>query len=507
MKFDSLLFLAFSFVAVAAIRFCSPGRLRDFVICGVNVLFILFCVQGAQLLSFELQDVTLALKLSSPVIFFVVMGYLAVFTAARLHSVRGVVPGVIFMVIATFIWLKRYSLIAFMPTLSPIFTTIGLSYILFRILHIVIDVAQGSMRIPGFVAYLGYITFFLNFVSGPIQRYPDFAEQAARRPAPMTYQDVYASIGRIVAGYFLIIPVSVVTSALSEKFTILFYAAVNSDGIMSYDIQCMLSVAAAVQLVNLFVNFYGYMHIVIGIGCLAGFRLPENFNYPFRSENFLDFWARWHITLSEWFKYYLFNPLLKALAFRWGTPHATPYLGAVAFFVTFLVIGVWHGTSLNYVLVGLLFGLGVSVNKIWQIEASGRLGKSRYKELCQQQWYKNISRSLALSYFSITLTCYWLLPKIFSHVSLIELLGTCIFSFLILVSVGTLILIAADYIKGWINTLRFPPIARLINKLSKPVSEWSEFRFAVWTGVKLFILANCAALTSGSVPDFIYKTF
>lgn len=508
MNFDSIFFLGFSFFAVMLIRFCAPGRIRDLVICGTNILFILGCAQSPEAGWHGFQGVIAALKLSSPVILFVVIGYLAVSAAARLHSARGIVPLIIFLVIFIFVWFKRYSLILFAPTLfDSIYTTIGLSYILFRILHLIIDVAQGSMRVPGFMGYLGYTTFFLNFVSGPIQRYHDFAEQAAKRPAPMLYHEVYSSIGRVIVGYFLIIPVSVATSALSKKLATHLYDTVNANGIMSFDVWSILAVAAAVQMVNLFVNFSGYMHIVIGIGRLAGFHLPENFNHPFRSENFLDFWSRWHITLSEWFKYYLFNPLLKALASRWGSPQTIPYLGAIAFFVTFLVIGIWHGTSLNYVFLGVLFGLGVSINKIWQIELSKRYGKNRYKKLCQQQWYKNISRALALGYCSIALTCYWLLPEKLPHATLVEFVGVGTFAFLILVSAGALTLFFADFMKAWVNASLVKPLAGLRQFLPRPVSEWSEFGVAAWTCIKLFVIANLAVLISGSVPDLIYKNY
>lgn len=503
MNFDSILFLGFSFVAVMAIRFCAPGRLRDAIICVANILFILGCAKDIPPNLPGFQSFV-ALKLSSPVILFVVMGYFAVYAAGRMHSTRGALPILILFVITIFVWFKRYSLISFVPTLfGNIFTTIGLSYILFRILHLVIDVAQGSIRTPGFMSYLSYSTFFLNFVSGPIQRYPDFAEQSARRPAPLKYQEVYASIGRVIVGYFLIIPVSVATSALSKKFTLLFYDAVNTNGIMSYDVWGVLAIAAAVQLVNLFVNFSGYMHIVIGIGRLAGFHLPENFNHPFRSENFLDFWARWHITLSDWFKFYLFNPFLKVLVNKWGNPKSTPYLGAVAFFVTFLIIGVWHGTSLNFVFVGILFGLGVSINKIWQIEISKRLGKNRYKELCLRQWYKNISRSMALSYFSMVFALYWLTPKMIPHVTMVGFIEIGILAFLVLFSAGALTLSASDYIKSYVHLI-FPTG---LKKILPATTEWSELQLAAWTCIKLFAIANFAAFLSGSVPDFIYKAY
>ncbi len=105
------------------------------------------------------------------------------------------------------------------------------------------------------------------------------------------------------------------------------------------------------------------------------------------AKSFLDFWSRWHITLSEWFRDYFFNPLLKALIKLPLSPGWVPYLGAIAFFATFGAIGLWHGTSWAFVVLGFLFGLGASANKIWQIAAAGYLGKKAYQLLCRRAWY------------------------------------------------------------------------------------------------------------------------
>src|SRR3546814_7265352 len=105
------------------------------------------------------------------------------------------------------------------------------------------------------------------------------------------------------------------------------------------------------------------MGVAIGLGRLLGIAIPENFNRPELARNFLEFWSRWHITLSDWFKFYVFNPVTKELLRIADRPTLTPWLGAVGFFLTFFVMGVWHGTSATFVVYGLLLGLGVSLNK------------------------------------------------------------------------------------------------------------------------------------------------
>jgi hypothetical protein len=159
--------------------------------------------------------------------------------------------------------------------------------------------------------------------------------------------------------------------------------------------------------VYLYANFSGYMDIVIGVGALIGQELPENFNQPFRARSFLEFWQRWHMTLSEWFKTYVFNPLLKLLATHVTAPAAGPYLGVIAFFVTFLIMGVWHGTTSVFVVYGLLMGAGASINKLWQVMITKRLGKKRYKVLAEKSLVIYLARGLTLAYFALALTCLW----------------------------------------------------------------------------------------------------
>jgi D-alanyl-lipoteichoic acid acyltransferase DltB (MBOAT superfamily) len=158
----------------------------------------------------------------------------------------------------------------------------------------------------------------------------------------------------------------------------------------------------------LYANFAGYMDIVIGIGGLLGHSLPENFDRPFLARNFLELWTRWHITLSQWFRTYVFNPLLQLLATRVTSARLAPYLAVVVFFVTFLLMGVWHGATSVFVLYGLFMGAGASVNKLWQQLASKRLGKARYKAWCEKPGVAYASRGLTFAYFAFGLSCLWL---------------------------------------------------------------------------------------------------
>jgi hypothetical protein len=149
------------------------------------------------------------------------------------------------------------------------------------------------------------------------------------------------------------------------------------------------------------------MDIVIGIGWLLGQNLPENFDRPFSARNIFEFWSRWHMTLSEWFKTYLFNPLMKVLADHVSAPAWLPYLGVVAFFVTFFVMGVWHGSTGVFVIYGLVMGAGASLNKLWQVFMTKRLGKKRYKAVGESFAYATLARGLMFAFFALAVTGLW----------------------------------------------------------------------------------------------------
>ena len=391
MGLTSPLFLAFAFAAVILLRLAPLGVPRRAAIFGLNAVFILSMVTRP----FQLV----------PLAGFVLLGYGAILIAGRgrsLVSLGILVTGLV----AIFIWLKRYPIVSAVPAFNFAFTVVGLSYILFRILHIVIDVAQGCLRRPSFIAYLNYVFFFLSLLSGPIQRYEDFAAQAEMKPPPLDWKEVNTSAKRVVLGYLMVIVIGNATINFVEMTKAPLFDALGHDKII-FGIY-LFALLTFAYLVTLFVNFAGYMHIVIGVGGLAGILLPENFDHPFGSESFLDLWSRWHITLSNWFKSYLFNPLLRMLSARWGTKNSTPYLGAIAFYVTFFVMALWHGTTSIFVVYGLFLGSGVTVNRLWQILIPKVFGKNSYKVLSGRRWYFQFSRGATISYLAVALTSFWI---------------------------------------------------------------------------------------------------
>ncbi len=340
-----------------------------------------------------------------PLAAFLLLSWLLIEAARRSRSPTVLWAGLAGL-IACFVFLKKYSFLDASLLLSFPYLIVGLSYVLFRVLHLLIDAQQGELteRISP-LQFLSYTCNFLTFTAGPIQRYQDHTAQQ-REPSPLDEQKVFRAFARIIRGF-------VKVGVLSAIFNYLFSGV--SERLLDVSMRASFAAFAAMYLaaaicytVYLYANFAGYMDIVIGVGWLIGQELPENFNRPFLARSFLDFWARWHMTLSDWFKTYLFNPLLKTLATRFTSARAAPYSAVIAFFATFLVMGIWHGSTSVFVVYGLLLGAGASLNKAWQVAITKRLGKKRYKLESERPIAIYLSRGLTLAYFAIALSCLWL---------------------------------------------------------------------------------------------------
>ena len=157
----------------------------------------------------------------------------------------------------------------------------------------------------------------------------------------------------------------------------------------------------------LYANFSGYIDIVIAMARLMRVRLPENFDRPFSASSVIDFWNRWHITLSNWLKTYVFNPLLVALMRRISSVALQPFLAVFCFFVTFFLIGLWHGRTSEFIVFGMLTGGGMSINKLWQIGLARAMGRKGYRELAKHPIYVAFGRGLNFVWFAFTLFWFW----------------------------------------------------------------------------------------------------
>ncbi len=214
---------------------------------------------------------------------------------------------------------------------------IGISFFTFQAMSYVIDVKQGiSPSQKSYWNLLLYICLFPQLIAGPIIKYHDIATQIMERT--ITTDKIYSGISRFIIG-------------LSKKMIVSNTLAIYVDTIFSTDIASLNIVStwigAFAYVFQIYFDFSGYSDMAIGLGKMFGFEFKENFNYPLVSTSIKDFWSRWHISLSTWFKEYLYIPL-------GGNRTGKTYRNLI---IVFLATGIWHGANWTFVLWGIFNGI------------------------------------------------------------------------------------------------------------------------------------------------------
>jgi D-alanyl-lipoteichoic acid acyltransferase DltB (MBOAT superfamily) len=474
-----------AFVAFVAVALALYHLVRDTPRAPVALLWIsLFYA------STHFQTLTAAL----PFALFVGLGYVCL-KAARQQ--RGMLFAcMVAGVVASFIYLKRYPIAEFLPHFGFDYRVVGLSYVFFRILHLIIDVHYGSLEATITPRqYLSYILFFPCFASGPLQRYEDFSRQLAGRGA-FVLTDAVArhAISRILSGYIKVMLVSAVLLGFLQTQNAALAAATASPRIAP----TIVWLAAMLVCTTLYVfsNFSGHMDVVVGLSTLFGFTVPENFDRPFSSLNFLELWSRWHITVSSWFRTYVFNPLQKALVYALGARISPTYLGILAYSVTFFLIGCWHGTSWTYVLFSACLAVGVAVNKLYQVAMRSR-DRASYKRLAVNAAYQRACQGLTFAYLSLGLSLIWVdwTPLLARHGGMSMVIGMAAVLLVAVVACGLAALSAAIG-RAWRTRPRSSGELRL--------QPWSA---EAWLGLKLFLLTYLFVIGGNQVPALIYQGF
>lgn len=226
--------------------------------------------------------------------------------------------------------------------LAGIVLPLGLSYFTFQIIAYLVDVAAADIPAEkNLLRLISYALFFPKVTAGPITKYQAFAGQAGSLQP--SRQDAVSGLGRILTGE--------IKSVIIARPLGVFAAAAFSRAHPDLE-PAAAWLALAAGLLQIYYEFSGYTDIAIGLGRLIGIRLPENFNYPFIAQSISEYWRRWHITLIAWLREYVFYPLERH-RLRWaGQP--------INLLVVFLLAGLWHGPTPNYIVWGLLQGLVIA---------------------------------------------------------------------------------------------------------------------------------------------------
>jgi alginate O-acetyltransferase complex protein AlgI len=244
------------------------------------------------------------------------------------------------------------------PTLASAidFRWLGFSYVVFRILHTLRDRQTGILPPSSLRQYLTYVVFFPAVVAGPIDRLENHLKHDNLLPAMVGLDPArfYLGLQRIGVGLFK-------KFVVADTLAVVAMSPANVGLVQSTPAMWILLYAYAFRL---FYDFSGYSDIAIGMGILLGFRLPENFDAPYGSRNITQFWQRWHMSLSNWVRFYVFIPLTRSLLKR-VSRERNQLIVVTGHMTSMVLIGAWHALTINFVLWGIWQGVGLSIHKLW----------------------------------------------------------------------------------------------------------------------------------------------
>ena len=232
--------------------------------------------------------------------------------------------------------------------IGTIVLPVGISFFTFQTISYTIDVYRDKVKpVKSLLDFGFYVSFFPQLVAGPIVRAATFI--------PQLYQDYKLTSQQMGHAIFLIM------SGLIKKIIISNYIALNFvdrvfDSPTSFTGFENLAAVYGYS-IQIYCDFSGYTDIAIGVALLFGFKLPINFNSPYKAVSLTDFWRRWHISLSSWLRDYLYIPL--------GGSRKGVGRNYVNILVTMIIGGLWHGANLKFILWGFIHGVGLVIQKLW----------------------------------------------------------------------------------------------------------------------------------------------
>lgn len=345
---------------------------------------------------------------------------------------RTVCTAVILLIVFIFVWLKTPALatatavawrsqtgqqVALAAPSDLVW--LGFSYVAFRLIHTLRDRQTGQLPPLSLREFITYVLFFPSYTAGPIDRVERFVADLRqeektytvmrnpysvnRNPNSVTHHAspitdyaprYWQGSARILTGLFKKFVIAD-TLALGMSLT-----AVNAAQATSSFWLWVLLYGYALRL---YFDFAGYTDIAIGIGILFGVKLPENFRRPYLSTNITAFWQRWHISLSDWARFYIFSPLSRSLLRRQRRPSNTVIL-LIAHLSTMAVIGLWHGITVNFFIWGLWQGVALFVHKQWSDRS-----RRWYRGLSEKPWQKRLWTAVTwfLTFQYVTLGWVW----------------------------------------------------------------------------------------------------
>jgi len=352
MVFSSLVFLFVYLPAVLLTYYISPAKWRNIVLFFVNMIFYGWG-----------EPVYLLLMMLS-----IVVDYLLGIGIGKYREKRRVATG---MLVASVVWnigllfffkyfdflLQSLQSVGILRGISPLGfpLPIGISFYTFQKLSYTIDVYRGECKEQkNFIDFSVFVTLFPQLIAGPILQYKDLAEQLSKR---------VLSMGKMREG------IRIFTIGLCKKVLLANSVGKLWDDYRVLEITELSTAGAWIGLLafcfQIYFDFSGYSDMAIGLGKMLGFDFNINFNYPYISKSVTEFWRRWHISLSSWFRDYLYIPL--------GGNRKGKTRWMLNILIVWAATGIWHGASFNFLLWGLYYAVLLMIEKLWLLKKLEKL--------------------------------------------------------------------------------------------------------------------------------------
>lgn len=276
---------------------------------------------------------------------------------------------------------------------------LGISYFTFKFLHVLIDVYRGRIKKLDFWTFGAFIFFFPTFSAGPLDRYGRFTNnlhslvqkiEGKSLPPCLGKEDLDIGISRIIYGLFKKFIIADKTGILIGKLAPEVLKAPAH----------ILWIVIFLYSVRIYYDFAGYSDIAIGLSRLFGIRVPENFNKPYLKRNLMLFWQNWHMTLTSWLREYLFMPLGKILIGKVGLGHPL-LINSLCQLTTMAAVGIWHGSTVSFLIWGLYHGIGLSLYRIYSDLLKKYASEKFLSRLSESKWILYISIFLNFVFVSV----------------------------------------------------------------------------------------------------------
>ncbi len=246
---------------------------------------------------------------------------------------------------------------------------LGISYIIFKHISYLTDIKWGLVKPGRFLDFLLYSSLFTVFVAGPIERWERLKPQIEQPKIAFSWSNIDYGFGRIVLGMFKKLVIAdwlgyIINPVWSQPHH--YSAGIGLLALLGYSFQ-------------IYYDFSGYSDIAIGSSRLLGLKIMENFNNPYLAPNISQFWRRWHISLSDWIRDYLYFPLSKVCR-----PKSLNIVSVPVF--SMALCGLWHGSALHYILWGVWHGIALCGYQFWSQY------KHYHKDIAKasrEPWFKN----------------------------------------------------------------------------------------------------------------------